>query len=304
MADYGVQPTGFVRKPLAVFLAELEQAMIAEFGLDVIQTAESPLGQLNGIQAFAFSELDETQLDVYQSFDADVAEGPRLDIIAGLRDLERQIDETDSTFRLRITNQGQANVKLTTIVAALREIEGVTWAAAVENRSSVVNALGMVANSVAYAVIGGDDETVALEIYQLSVPGVGLEGNTLIEVEADGYCQSVRFVRPTDVPIRLHYIVRAVPDACNCAPPSVGTIIDAVVADFNPNGLCAYRHGDSVTTDRAEVVAAKIGTIKIEEVAIARESDLIVPVDGVLTMALTERPVINAANIIVEYVTT
>lgn len=304
MADYGVQSTGFVRKPLAVFLAELEQAMIAEFGLDVIQTAESPLGQLNGIQAFAFSELDETQLDVYQSFDADVAEGPRLDIIAGLRDLERQIDETDSTFRLRITNQGQANVKLTTIVAALREIEGVTWAAAVENRSSVVNALGMVANSVAYAVIGGDDETVALEIYQLSVPGVGLEGNTLIEVEADGYCQSVRFVRPTDVPIRLHYIVRAVPDACNCAPPSVGTIIDAVVADFNPNGLCAYRHGDSVTTDRAEVVAAKIGTIKIEEVAIARESDLIVPVDGVLTMALTERPVINAANIIVEYVTT
>lgn len=300
MAEYGVQPSGYVRKPLAVFLLEFEQDMINEFGVDVIQTAQSPLGQLNGIMARALAEMDETIFDTYQSFDADVAEGPRQDIIGGLRDLVRMPGESDSDYRLRTTNIGQANVKLTTILAELREIAGVTWAAAIENRSAVVNALDMAPHSVAYAVIGGDDTDVATAIYELSVPGVGLEGNTIIEVVADGYCQSVRFVRPTDVPIQVHYIVRAVPDACNCAPPSVGTIIDAVVADF-ADDLCGFRIGDTVTQDRLEVAAAKLGTIKVEQVAIARVSDLI-PAET-LPMLLTERPVILAPNIIVEFVT-
>jgi hypothetical protein len=301
MADYGVQPTGYVRKPLAVFLSELQQSAIDEFGIDIIQTAESPLGQIQAIMALAFSEVDETIFDTYQSFDADVSEGPRQDIIGGLRDLVRQDDEADSDYRLRITNQGQGNIKLTAIVDALRAIPGVTWAAAIENRTAAVNALGMDPHSAAYAVKGGADEDVALAIYQMSVPGIGLEGNTLIEVVADGYCQSVRFVRPVDVPIQINLVVRAVPDACNCAPPSIGTIIDFVVADFE-NDRCGFRHGDSVTVDRVEVAAAKMGTIIVQEVAIARVADLVEPEDGILEMGLNERAVIRAANIIVEYV--
>lgn len=301
MADYGVQPTGYVRKPLAVFLAELEQEAINAFGVDVIQTAESPLGQMHGIMALALSEMDETIFDTYQSFDADVSEGPRQDIIGGLRDLERQPSESDGSYRRRITNQGQGNIKLVAIVDKLRAISGVTWAAAIENRTSTVNALGMQPHTAAYAVIGGADNDVALTIYQNSVPGVGLEGNTFIEVVADGYCQPVRFVRPADVPIQINYVVRAVPDACNCAPPSVGTIIAAVVADFTDDP-CGFRHGDSMTVDRAEVAAAKLGTIIVVETHIARASNLVEPEDGILTMGLNERAVIRAANIIVEYV--
>lgn len=302
MADYGVQPTGYVRKPLAVILAEIEQDVINEFGIDVIQTAESPLGQINGIMARAFAEMDETIFDTYQSFDADVSEGPRQDVIANLRDLLRQPDETDSDFRLRITNVGQSSIKLTAIVDKLRKIDGVTWAAAIENRSNSTNAIGMGPHSASYAVIGGTDVDVGTVIYQESVPGVVLEGNTVIDIVADDVCQSVRFVRPVDVPIIIHYIVRAVADACNCAPPSVGTIIDAVVADFDPNDRCGYRHGDTVTRDRAEVAAAKLGTIKVEEVRIARVSDLNPEDYDTLPMALYERPVIYAANVIVEYV--
>ena len=301
MADYGVQPTGYVRKPVAQILAEIEQDMIGEFGVDVVQTAVTALGQINGIMARAFAQVDETIFDTYQSFDADVVEGPRMDIVFNLRDLTRQPDELDEDFRLRGTNIGQSNIKLTKVADELREIPGVTWVSVIENRTSETNAIGMVPHSVSYAVIGGTDEDVGTAIYQMSVPGVMIEGNTNVDITADGYCQNVRFVRPIDVPIQLHYTVRAVPDACNCAPPSVGSIIAAVVADLNAT-RCGFRHGDTLSVDRAEVAAAKLGTIKIEEVRIARLADLIPPDDGVLRFALYERPVVNAANVIVEYV--
>jgi hypothetical protein len=45
MAEYGVLPTGYARKPLAVILAEIEQRMIDLFGPNVVQTAQSPLGR-------------------------------------------------------------------------------------------------------------------------------------------------------------------------------------------------------------------------------------------------------------------
>ena len=49
MTDYGVQPTGFVRKPLSVIKADMEAMNRAEFGSNVIQTPQSPLGQIVGI---------------------------------------------------------------------------------------------------------------------------------------------------------------------------------------------------------------------------------------------------------------
>ena len=64
MTDYGVQPTGFVRKPLAVILAEIESSLITEFGPGVIQTPQSPLGQINGTFADIMAEMWELFEDV------------------------------------------------------------------------------------------------------------------------------------------------------------------------------------------------------------------------------------------------
>lgn len=75
MTDYGVTSSGYVRKPLATILAELEAAMRTQFGAGVIQTAVSPLGQLNGLVADLLAEVDERNLDLYQSYDPDQAEG-------------------------------------------------------------------------------------------------------------------------------------------------------------------------------------------------------------------------------------
>lgn len=66
MADFGVVPEGYVRKPISIILAEIEAAMATEFGPGVIQTSQSPLGQLNGLMADLIAEIEERNLDVYR----------------------------------------------------------------------------------------------------------------------------------------------------------------------------------------------------------------------------------------------
>ncbi|MCD1645238.1 hypothetical protein [Aurantimonas coralicida] len=298
MSTYGVLPTGFVRKPLQQTLAEFETRMVATFGPGVIQTAQSPLGQINGLMADAIAAEWETLQDAYASFDVDQAENSRLDILAKLRRLERPEGEAEADFRLRITNQDQADISFTANLNRLRAIDGVTWASVRVNSTNAADDLGLPAHNVAYAVIGGDDEVVGERVYQLSVGGIPLFGNTEISVEADGYCQRVRFIRPTDVPIRVEVDVRHIPDACNCAPPSIGTIKDYLVAAFA--GSCGYRNGDTVTADRVAVEAGGVGDIKVVEVRIAKNADLIVADE--LETTIFERPVILAPYVTIRYV--
>jgi hypothetical protein len=82
---YGVVPTGFNRKSFNTILLEIENAMVTEFGPSVIQTSQSPFGQLNGLMADLITTLWEYAEDVYQSYDVEQAEGTRLDALATLR---------------------------------------------------------------------------------------------------------------------------------------------------------------------------------------------------------------------------
>lgn len=295
---FGVVSAGFSRKILPELLAEIEAEMVSIFGAGVVQDAQSPLGQLNGLFADLGADFWEVAEATYQSFDVDQAEGPRLDMLAKLRRLSRNDGESDADFRLRITNQGQADIKLTANVNRLRALPGVTWAHAIENPTASVSDLGLPAHSVAYAVIGGDDDDVAEAIYQQSVPGVGLYGNTSVQVTVDGFCRTVSFIRPVDVPIRVEVDVRHIPDACNCAPPSIGTITQFLIDAFA--GDCGYKNGDTVSADRVAAEAARIGDLKIMDVRIARQSNLIV--DDEIATGLFERPVIISPYVVVRYV--
>lgn len=294
---FGVVPTGYSRKTALDFLADLEAKMVAVFGQDVVQDNRSPLGQLNGLMADILAEADERIEDTYQSFDVDQADGPRLDMVAKLRRLERNAGESDGDFRLRITNEAVADIRLTANVNRLKALPGVTWASAIENATDATSALGMPAHSVAYAVIGGDDEEVGLQVYQLSVPGILLYGNTEIPVVADGYCQTVSLIRPVDVPIRVEVDIKHVPDSSNCAPPAASTITQFLIDAFAVDG---YRNGDVVKAEQIEVEVARYGDIKVQEVRIARQSTLIV--EDEIATTLFERPVIISPYVSVRYV--
>lgn len=225
MADYGVLPEGYVRKPLSVILTELEASMVTEFGPGVIQTSQSPLGQLNGLMADLLAELEELNLDLYQSIDVDQAEGTRLDILGRLRLLSRGVNQSDIEFRQMITNAGQARVDIQDVVSALRSLDGVTYAYLFTPDMGLPE---VVPGTVAVAVLGGDDDNVAVTIRNYIVPGIDAIGNVRIDTTIEGFCRSVGVVRPIENQVDIKVYIRRNADKKNCPAPS-GTVIKQVL---------------------------------------------------------------------------
>lgn len=221
--SYGVVSTGFSRKPLAVILAEIEARLITEFGAEVIQTSQSPLGQINGLMADVIAELWEQAEDVYQSYDPEQAEGARLDILGNLRMIGRN-GISDEQYRRAITNIGQGRVDVQDLVYALRAITGVTYAQVFVNETGEVTPDGLAAGTVAVAVIGGADQDIADIMRRYVVPGVNTYGNTPVTTNVDGFCRSMSVIRPIEVQVNVDVVVRRTVDLQNCPPASVVAI--------------------------------------------------------------------------------
>lgn len=232
MSDYGVKPTGFVRKPLSVILAEIEEAMITEFGTEVIQTSQSPFGQLNGVFAELTSKNWELAEDVYQSYDPDQSEGNRLDILGRLRLLERGILD-DIQYRKAITNQGESRVDLQDISRAIGSVEGVTYKRVFVNETGEIDNLVFEKGTLAICVIGGDDEELAAVIRKYVVPGVNTYGNHSISSNVDGFCRSLYIIRPIIIEPEIEIRVKTNSDNQDCPPPSAIAIRAAFVEDWN-----------------------------------------------------------------------
>lgn len=298
MTEYGVQPTGFVRKPMTEIMASLQAKMIEVFGPGVIQTPQSPLGQIIGMVADVSNEGWENALDTYQSFDVDAALQTRLDTTGQFQRMTRLPGESDEAFRSRISNTFRADIKLSKRINDISAIDGVSFAWIIENSGHEENGYGMPPHSVAHAVIGGDDEDVAAVIYENAIGGIGLFGDYPVSIEADGFCRTVLFIRPIEVPIRVELDVRHIADACQCAPPSIGTITQFVIDAFA--GECGYKNGDTVTEDRIVAETAQIGNMKIVDCRIAKVANS-QPAASIAT-TIYERPVIISPNVIVRYV--
>ena len=246
MTDYGVVPTGFSRKPLPVILAEIEEAAVGVFGAGVIQTSQSPLGQLNGLFADLSAQLWEIAEDVYQSIDPDQAEGARLEMLARIRLLAREEGESDEDFRFAITNNGRARVDLQDLRRAVSSISGVTFVAVFVNDSDDVDSDGLDGHSVAVAVIGGDGEEIALAIREYVVPGIGTAGNVRIDAEIEGVCRSIGIVRPVAVPITLEIEVVRRADRLGCPPAALTSIGEALLESMQ--GDRRPVNGEDITT--------------------------------------------------------
>lgn len=243
--SYGVVPQGFSRKPLATILAEIESQMVTEFGPGVIQSAQSPLGQLNGLFANLVAQLWELGEDVYSSIDVDQAEGIRLDTLAKIRLLRRGSFEGDVDFRGAITNQGRARIDTQDIIRAVRGIPGVTYAQVFVNDNSEMDGNRLPPGTVCIAALGGDEEEIAAEMRRYIVPGISTYGNTYVSTNIDGFCRSIAILRPILVPTKLWINVRASRDNFGCPPPSPLAVRDGLLADYA--GERILLNGDDLT---------------------------------------------------------
>lgn len=110
--------------------------------------------------------------------------------------------ETDEELRLRhsLSTQQAGSGTLAAIVAATRNVEGVTAVLGLENRTIFTNILGLPAKSFEIIVEGGLDGEIADVIWDDKPAGIETYGNTSeLVVDFAGEPQEVRFSRPEQI---------------------------------------------------------------------------------------------------------
>lgn len=268
MTEFGIQPTGYVRKPLATILAEIEAAMITEFGPGVIQTPQSPFGQLNGLVADLVAEIDERNLDIYQSYDPDQAEGTRLDILGRLRLISRG-DDNDADFRKAITNDGYARVDIQDLNRAIAGLDGVTYTQVFVNETGEATDYGLERGSVAVAVVGGDEAEIVDTMRNFIVPGIDTYGNRQVTSSIDGFCRSLNIIRPVDITVDLNVQITITEDRFGCPAPSIISIKQILIDEWENQKI----NGQDVSfyTIR-KIIESKFSNVQVVTVTGARDS--------------------------------
>lgn len=84
MPQWGVGAAGFVAKPYASILADIQSAQLATMNPAIDLSPSGPLGQQNGIMALTFAQLWQLAQTVYNGFNRQAAEGAALDNLGAL----------------------------------------------------------------------------------------------------------------------------------------------------------------------------------------------------------------------------
>lgn len=232
MSDYGVLSTGFNRKPLVTTLKEIELSIVGVFGQDVIQTSESPQGQLNGVMAEKINDMWELAESVYQSFDPNQATGTRLTSIAELRLLQRN-DNTDTEMRVQINNEGVNKFNLKGVEQEVANVEGLTYLQAFLNDDGSMTSLGLALGDACIAVIGGDNTEIADALVVTAPIGCNTYGNTVVSSSVEsGVAQSFNILRVTPMRVELSLDLELNNDKYDLFTPDIQQIIQGFIEQW------------------------------------------------------------------------
>lgn len=294
MTTYGVTPAGFVRKPLADVLTEVQERNVATFGPQTIQTSQSPLGQLNGLFADVLATVWEHIEDAYQSIDVDEAEGARLIQLAKLRLLAPVPGESDIAFRRAITNVDRARIDISDLIWALRGLDGVTFAHVYVNDSASVDANGIPPQHVSVAVIGGQESAISELIHNYVVPGIGTFGNVVSETLIRGFCRPINILRPAVVNLELEIDIRVNDIGDSCPPPS--TLAMAAGLAEAMSGVDRPRNGQDITDYIIRrLIEPKYPGVEVVEVRAAIMPAAVAPAP--LSISFSQIAAVTAENI-------
>lgn len=181
--------------------------------------------------------------------------------------------ETDEQLRYRqsisvaIPSQNMVN----STIAGIASVTGVTRYKVYDNDTNETDSNGIPGHSIAAVVEGGLDEDVAEQIYLRKGPGGGTYGTTSVTyINADGLPNTVRFFRPTYVPIDVTVTVK-----------KNGTYT-TTVADTIKNNIEQYIGAldigyDVLVTGILTAVAASISNVaqpefSLQEITIGKEA--------------------------------
>ena len=166
------------------------------------------IGAFNGVEFLNVGVLQEC---ITEGSSTDLAEVNSVtELVATVSGVERITNlhqgtkgreiETDSElyrrYHLGTYRTGAATVN--SLLANLREVEGVTDCLVYENTSNETNQHGVPAHSVHCVVKGGLDKSIAQTIFNLKPAGIPTYGTTTVNVlDSQGFNHSINFSRPT-----------------------------------------------------------------------------------------------------------
>lgn len=123
--------------------------------------------------------------------------------------------ETDISLRQRwgASVYGRASAMVEAIRAALIQTDGVTFAVVYENDTDVTDADGRPPHSIEAVVAGGSPQDIGATIWRTHAGGITTYGSQAVTVnDSQGIPHTMRFNRPTEVPIYLQIKVTANPE--------------------------------------------------------------------------------------------
>ena len=122
--------------------------------------------------------------------------------------------ESDEEYRYRgkLLQQNSAG-KYTSILMALKSVRGVVYENAQQNTSSNTTNSGIINNGLSITVMGGNEDDIALAIFQSVSEGIMTSGDIVKEVkDINGFGHEVRFSRPTITPLQITMSLITYPD--------------------------------------------------------------------------------------------
>ena len=300
--SYGVVSTGFSRKPIDAILDEHRQAAKTIFGPALIDDDESPMGQLLGLFSLLSAKLWEQAEDTYHSFDPDQSEGVRLDMLGRIRAVDRPTGGTDAAYRGMITNAGRSDIHLRPLINDVTAVDGVEWVKVWANDGDQVDDNGVPGHSLCVVVIGGADAAVASAIFDRTVTGIGLYGNTPIEISDAGYCRTVGFLRPAQIGVLVEIDVNAKPLSGGCVTPDPAAISAQLESELGLASDFGLTNGETVDATRIIGTVSKLAGLGVQGVRMTRDREtgsgaFAAPVEAPVEIAFDEIAVIEDVRV-------
>ena len=113
--------------------------------------------------------------------------------------------ESDEDYRRRgKLRQSNSSGKYTSILMALKSVKGVVYENVQQNTSSNITNSGIINNGIAVTVMGGNEEDIALAIFNSISEGIATSGDIMKMVkDINGFEHEIRFSRPKLVPLEI-----------------------------------------------------------------------------------------------------
>ena len=155
-----------------------------------------------------------------------------VNLLVGITGRDRETDEELEARRRDNLQITESSTDMGIEKALLQNVQGVTKAIVVSNRTADTDATGQPGKTFQAVVEGGTDLDVAIEIFNSQPSGILSYGNTEITIiDGEGYPQDIQFSRPE--PVYFWVNLTYTTDGSEGATSLASTIAEALVTQAN-----------------------------------------------------------------------